>query len=64
MPMTVVELENVKKIYSMGDAEVHALKGISFKLAGRIYSIMGFPVPENLPYEYDWLVLILLTVES
>lgn len=42
MPMTVVELENVKKIYSMGDAEVHALKGISFKVEqGEFVSIMG-----------------------
>lgn len=42
MPMTVVELENVKKIYSMGDAEVHALKGISFKVKqGEFISIMG-----------------------
>lgn len=42
MPMTVVELENVKKIYSMGDAEVHALKGVSFKVEqGEFFSIMG-----------------------
>ena len=42
MPMTVVELENVKKNYSMGDAEVHALKGISFKVEqGEFISIMG-----------------------
>ena len=42
MPMTVVELKNVKKIYSMGDAEVHALKGISFKVEqGEFISIMG-----------------------
>ena len=40
--MTVVELENVKKIYSMGDAEVHALKGVSFKVEqGEFISIMG-----------------------
>lgn len=40
--MTVVELENVKKIYSMGDAEVHALKGVSFKIEqGEFISIMG-----------------------
>lgn len=42
MPMTVVELENVKKIYSMCDAEVHALKGVSFKVEqGEFISIMG-----------------------
>lgn len=39
---TVVELENVKKIYSMGDAEVQALKGVSFKVSqGEFISIMG-----------------------
>lgn len=40
--MTVVELDNVKKIYAMGDAEVHALKGVSFKVEqGEFISIMG-----------------------
>lgn len=40
--MTVVELKNVKKIYSMGDSEVHALKGVSFKVEqGEFISIMG-----------------------
>lgn len=40
--MAVVELENVKKIYSMGDAEVHALKGVSFSVEqGEFISIMG-----------------------
>lgn len=39
---TVVELENVKKIYSMGDAEVQALRGVSFKVSqGEFISIMG-----------------------
>lgn len=39
---TVVELQDVKKIYSMGDAEVHALKGVSFKVEqGEFISIMG-----------------------
>ncbi|MBQ0163195.1 MAG: ABC transporter ATP-binding protein [Treponema sp.] len=39
---TVVELENVKKIYSMGDAEVQALRGVSFKVnQGEFISIMG-----------------------
>ena len=40
--MAVVELEDVKKIYSMGETEVHALKGISFKVEqGEFISIMG-----------------------
>ena len=39
---TVVELEDVKKIYSMGDAEVQALRGVSFKVSqGEFISIMG-----------------------
>ncbi|MCR5614265.1 ABC transporter ATP-binding protein [Treponema sp.] len=38
----VVELEKVKKIYSMGDAEVQALRGVSFKVEqGEFISIMG-----------------------
>ena len=39
---TVVELTDVKKIYSMGDAEVQALRGVSFKVEqGEFISIMG-----------------------
>ncbi len=38
----VVKLENVVKTYSMGDSEVHALRGISFSIeAGEFVSIMG-----------------------
>ncbi|WP_318662464.1 ABC transporter ATP-binding protein [Treponema sp.] len=38
----VVELTDVKKIYSMGDAEVQALRGVSFKVEqGEFISIMG-----------------------
>ena len=40
--MNVVELENVQKIYSMGDEKVYALKGISFSVEqGEFISIMG-----------------------
>ena len=40
--MNVIELENVQKIYSMGDEKVYALKGISFSVAqGEFISIMG-----------------------
>lgn len=39
---TIVELTDVKKIYSMGDAEVQALRGVSFKVEqGEFISIMG-----------------------
>ena len=42
MAETVVKLENVIKIYSMGESEVHALNGVSFKIEqGEFLSIMG-----------------------
>lgn len=42
MAETVVRLENVVKTYSMGESEVHALRGISFKIEqGEFLSIMG-----------------------
>ena len=38
----LVQLENVVKTYSVGDSEVHALRGISFSIAqGEFVSIMG-----------------------
>lgn len=40
--MNVIKLENVQKIYSMGDEKVYALKGISFSVEqGEFISIMG-----------------------
>ena len=42
MADTVVRLENVIKTYSMGESEVHALRGISFSIEqGEFLSIMG-----------------------
>ena len=42
MAETVVRLENVVKTYSMGESEVHALRGISFEIEqGEFLSIMG-----------------------
>ena len=44
MPMsaTVIFMEDVKKTYSMGEQEVHALRGISFSVEqGEFMSIMG-----------------------
>ena len=42
MSNTVVRLENVVKTYSMGESEVHALRGISFEIEqGEFLSIMG-----------------------
>jgi len=42
MAETIVRLENVIKTYSMGESEVHALRGISFAIGqGEFLSIMG-----------------------
>ena len=42
MAETVVRLDNVVKTYSMGESEVHALRGISFEIEqGEFLSIMG-----------------------
>jgi len=38
----VIQTSNLKKIYKMGDVEVHALDGVSFKVyKGEVVSIMG-----------------------
>jgi putative ABC transport system ATP-binding protein len=38
----LIELENIYKIYRMGDAEVHALEGVSFSIErGEFAAIMG-----------------------
>ncbi len=38
----VIVAENLRKIYKMGDIEVHALRGLSIKIArGEVVSIMG-----------------------
>jgi putative ABC transport system ATP-binding protein len=40
--MSVIEIQNVKKTYRMGDVEVNALRGVSFNVeAGEMVSIMG-----------------------
>lgn len=42
MSNTIVRLDNVVKTYSMGESEVHALRGISFAIdQGEFLSIMG-----------------------
>ncbi len=40
--MSVIEIQNMKKIYRMGDVEVQALRGVSFKVErGEMVAIMG-----------------------
>ena len=38
----VIEVQNLTKVYKMGEIEVHALRGVSFKIIkGEVISIMG-----------------------
>ncbi|NMB00781.1 MAG: ABC transporter ATP-binding protein [Firmicutes bacterium] len=40
--MAIVELENVRKVYTLGKAEVHALRGVTFSIEkGDFASIIG-----------------------
>lgn len=42
MAETVIRMENVTKVYEMGDSDVYALRGISFRIVqGEFVSIMG-----------------------
>lgn len=42
MSETVISLENVTRVYKMGETEVHALRGVSFDIAlGEEVAIMG-----------------------
>jgi len=42
MSQLVVEAKDLKKVYVMGDVEVHALRGLSIQIeAGEVLSIMG-----------------------
>lgn len=42
MAETVISLENVTRVYKMGDTEVHALRGVSFEITqGEEVAIMG-----------------------
>jgi len=42
MSTPVIELQNITKVYQMGDVEVHALRGVSLEVAaGEMMTIMG-----------------------
>ena len=42
MAETVIRMENVTKVYKIGQSEVHALRGITFSVKqGEFVSIMG-----------------------
>ncbi|NUM48162.1 MAG: ABC transporter ATP-binding protein [Anaerolineales bacterium] len=42
LPSPVIRVENVKKIYQMGEIEVHALRGVSLEIQrGEVVAIMG-----------------------
>ena len=40
--MAIIELTDVRKVYTLGKTEVHALKGVSFEIAsGEFASLIG-----------------------
>jgi putative ABC transport system ATP-binding protein len=42
MQQPMIQLSNIRKVYTMGDIEVHALRGVSFTIArGEFVAIMG-----------------------
>ncbi len=46
----VIELDNVRRDFLVGEETVHALKGVSFKIyEGEFVTIMGNRDPVNLP---------------
>ena len=41
-PRTVIQLDHIHKTYTMGDVEVHALRGVSLEIReGEFVAIMG-----------------------
>jgi hypothetical protein len=46
----VIQAENLTKVYQMGAVEVHALNGLSLRIArGEIVASWDLPVRENQP---------------
>ena len=57
MGETIIRMENVTKLYEMGESVAHALRGISFSIdQGEFVSIMGpSGSGKSTCYEYDRL---------
>lgn len=53
----VIELDNVRRDFLVGDETVHALKGVSFKIyEGEFVTIMGSRDRASLPCSTSWAV--------
>ena len=47
----LVEFQNVKKTYHMGEVEIHAVDGVDFEInEGELWSLSDQVVPEKQPY--------------
>ena len=67
MSKTVIELQNIRRDFQVGEETVHALRGISFSIAeGEFVTIMGtsgsgkstlLNTPGLPRYSYQWRIL-------
>ena len=47
----LVEFQNVKKTYHMGEVEIHAVDGVDFEInEANLWSLSDQVVPEKQPY--------------
>ena len=52
----VIEAENLTKVYKMGEVEVHALRGLTLKIAReKWWPSWVLRARENRPDEHHWL---------
>ena len=53
MSKTVIELQNIKRNFRVGDETVHALRGVSFSInEGEFVTIMGTQAANTFWMEY------------